>query len=197
MPRLILFSGGVESTGLASISDPGDILLSIDNPYQSFMTIYNVPRSQKIASLLERELIQFRFGQKIQHVIPFVHQLNHFISVAHLFVTGRNDITEVWLGRNLEETESQTAERADLFHRMISAWNIMNPKIPFNIPLNHLRKKEYWNLIPDHIKPWVYFCYSTGSDVAAQGQLHYNGLHIPGCGQCPKCHEFRNQVMLA
>ena len=96
----------------------------------------------------------------------------------------------------LEETESQTQEGADLFQRMLSAWNIMNPMIPFNIPLNHLRKKEYWNLIPDHVKPWVYFCYFTDRDEYPRGPLHYNGMPIPGCSKCLKCQEFQNQVML-
>lgn len=171
MSRLILFTGGIESTALLTISKPGDVLLSIEPTYPNDFTTYRKESSEKIAA---------HFGHAVQHAkasIPiepmpyrFVHQMRTFISVCNLWVAKDGRITEVWCGRNSAEPGEKLKPFID---QMMSAWSVLHPNVPFLHPLDHLSKREQWELIPPELKPLLSSC-----------------LHHRMCGTCHKCLEW-------
>lgn len=183
--RIILFSGGVESTALATMSDKNDILLLSEFPFKSYHMGYDLDKAKTIANLLDRELIVFKCELPI---IPknWMHQLNWLVFVAHLLTQSRNNVSDIWYGRNsydITYSEQTLRELQDVNSnwknwKALNAWKELQPTIPFHSPLENLTKKEQWSMIPDNIKPWVNSC-----------------LFMTNCGQCTKCREFKNLVL--
>ena len=170
MSRLILFSGGVESTALLSLASPDDVLLTIKPTFPSDRATFRASTAERIAE---------HFGLKMHFAgasIPlepvpyrFVHQMQSFVGLASLWVAKDSSITEVWCGRNSKEPGEALAPFID---RMMAAWDVLNPTVPFLHPLDHLSKRQQWDLIPQEIRPLVSSCV----------------LHRM-CGVCKKCLE--------
>lgn len=172
--RLILFSGGVESTAMLTQAKHEDILVTVSKTYRNYALGYNQTSIEYIASY---------YNKKIQYTeinIPvdtnsFVHQMWYLQAVATLWVVKDQDITEVWCGRH--STDLEKPELRSFIDKMMSIWDYTHPNVPFNHPLDHLTKLEQWNLIPNEIKQYVSSC-STGLR----------------CGNCYKCKEFLELV---
>lgn len=168
--KLILFSGGVESTALLTKASPEDIALVIEPTFTTELPTYRRGVVETLAK---------RFGVKLAYAraqIPdlggsdFVHQMTTFISIASIAVTRNSKISEVWCGRNsLEPAEGIR----DYIQRNMRAWQLLHPQVPFLHSLDHLTKQEQWNLIPEDVKPLVSSC------------IHHNF-----CGSCYKCKEW-------
>lgn len=166
--NLILFSGGVESTALMTMAKPGDVALVIQLPYS--MPSFRPDSVKKIAS---------HFGVRLAYVSPelpdlgggvFAHQMTTFVSVCSMFVARHPNITEVWCGRNSSEPSAGIARMIE--DHMI-AWARMHPATPFLHPLDHLSKREQWELIPRVVRPFISSC-----------------VYHSFCGTCPKCKEW-------
>lgn len=170
MSRLILFSGGVESTALLSQAKPEDVLLTILPTFPSDMATFRKKSAEAIARHygLEVRYVQIEI---LLEPLPytFVHQMRVFVSVANLWVAKDTRITEVWCGRNIKEPGSAIAS---FIEQMMSAWKILHPQVSFLHPLDHLSKREQWELIPEEIRPLVSSCV----------------FHCM-CGTCYKCLE--------
>ena len=174
--RLILFSGGVESTALLTIAEKQDILLLSDLPFAKYQTGYDKSKCEQIADYFGNRIIFYECcmpddGDKWQH------QIHWLMTAAHLYVNSRNDITEVWHGRSLDENRKMSSQKIDTYARHEEAWRILNPKIKLFKPLEFLSKKQQWNLIPDEVKPLVNSC-----------------IYANNCGTCHKCKEFKTQI---
>ena len=55
----------------------------------------------------------------------------------------------------------------------MEAWKLMHPTIPFLHPLDHLSKRQQWELIPEDVRPLVSSC-----------------IYHAMCGQYYKCREW-------
>jgi 7-cyano-7-deazaguanine synthase in queuosine biosynthesis len=168
--RLILFSGGVESTALLTQSRPGDVLLTIQPTYPNDLTTYRQGSAEQIA---ERYGLKMNFAGATVPLEPrpyrFVHQMRVFVSVANLWVAKDASITEVWCGRNAKEPGPSLAP---FINQMMDAWDVLQPTVPFLHPLDHLSKREQWELIPQDVRPLVSTC-----------------MFHRMCGTCKKCLE--------
>lgn len=170
MSRLILFSGGVESTALLTQSRPDDVLLTIEPAYPHDVATFRRASAEKIAA---RYGLKMNFAGVTVPLEPqpyrFVHQMRVFVSVANLWVAKDSSITEVWCGRNAKEPG---ASLAPFINQMMDAWDVLHPRVPFLHPLDHLGKREQWELIPQDVRPLVSTC-----------------VFHRMCGTCKKCLE--------
>jgi 7-cyano-7-deazaguanine synthase in queuosine biosynthesis len=172
--RLILFSGGVESTALLTMSDPKDFLLIVEPPWPDNNETFNRSAVEEISSYFK---LKTHYAQiKIDFFSKYTswsHQIVYIFSVCHIFCSRYPEVKEVWYGLHRNEMDKEWKE--NLYRKKIKAWNFLFPDIPFYIPLIHLTKREQWGLIPDEIKPKVRSC-----------------IHDVPCGKCLKCLEFQN-----
>lgn len=168
--RLILFSGGVESTALLTNAQAGDIALTILPTYGSDKPSFREDTTLKIARYFNIPQMYAKATLPDFGSFGFVHQMSVFVSICNIIVAREKNITEIWCGRNSAEPSDDIL---DYIERNMKAWNILNPEVAFNHPLDHLSKKEQMDLIPDEIKPLVSSC------------LYHNA-----CGQCFKCKEY-------
>lgn len=170
---LILFSGGVESTALLSISKPNDILITVDNVYQNYTSAYNRDSIDAIAQEYNKKINYCTVELPIA-VTFHVHQMWYLMAVAGLWAVADPDIAEVWCGRNSAEPG---AELKPFIDEMMSKWAVMYPKVEFRHPLDHLTKKEQWDIIPVTVQKHVHSC-----------------VHQTDCGLCPKCVEYAEML---
>lgn len=174
MSRLILFSGGVESTALMTMSTPDDIAFVIrptDVSSDRELT-YNQSSVEAITGLygLQLHYATFSIPKLAEMKDCFVHQMKTFIGLAHIMVNQYPFITEVWCGRNCDEPSPAIAP---MIEQHMAAWAILNPNVPFLHPLDHLSKVEQMALIPKEIRHHISSCVT-----------HNN------CGYCFKCKEY-------
>lgn len=168
--KLILFSGGVESTALLTQANHDDIALVIDPVYANDMVTYRKHTMEQIAKAYGLNVVYVNFQLPEFQDSVFVHQMSTFISVCNLMVQRNPQITEVWCGRNVLEP---TQDIREFIEKNMAGWNTLHPDIPFNHPLEHLTKKQQWDLIPENIRPLVSSC-----------------IYHKFCGRCYKCKEW-------
>lgn len=176
--RLILFSGGVESTALLTIADKKDLLLICDIPRKDFVGGLDHTKCRTIAAIYGNEYIEFKFPVRIEGK-QWMHQINWFIFACHLVAESRGDISEVWLGMHHDESYRVNnyhypIDRRRILEKCMTAWHVLQPKIKFLIPLEFETKDKQWQRIPDNVKKYVNWC-----------------NHNNDCGVCRKCLEFK------
>lgn len=168
--KLILLSGGVESTALLTRSTPEDIALVIEPTFSNDLPTYRRVSVELMAKRYGVSLVSAKADLPDLGSRKFVHQMSTFISLASLLVARNPRIDAVWCGRN-------KAEPADNIKGYIEdcmkAWAILHPLVPFQHPLDHLTKAEQYALIPKEVKPLVSSC-----------------IHHRFCGLCYKCKEW-------
>lgn len=174
MSRLILFSGGVESTALLTLSTPDDIAFVAKpfNDANNYVVTYKQSSVEAIASFygLQPHYAVYKMPEVDRQKKKYIHQMIAFIGIAHMMVNQYSDITEVWCGRNCDEPSPAIAL---MIEQHMAAWAILNPTIPFLHPLDHLSKVEQMALIPKEIRHHISSCVT-----------HNN------CGHCFKCKEY-------
>ena len=174
MSRLILFSGGVESTALMTMSTPNDIAFVIRPMDMKEVSTALTYKQSSIDAISKFFNMPVHYGEymlpRIQTKTSHIHQMKMFIGMAHLMVNRYPDITEVWCGRNCDEPSPAIAS---MIEQHMAAWPILNPTIPFLHPLDHLSKVEQMALIPKEIRHHISSCVT-----------HNN------CGRCYKCKEY-------
>ena len=175
MSKLIFFSGGIESTALLNNADPTeDVLVTV---------LPTFPRGIVTSKLESAQSIAQRFGFTVNYAqiqLPvepepynFVHQARTFFSVANLWVAKDIKITELWFGRCLEDIDPPSRPA-----KIVEAWNLLYPNIPWTRPLEHVSKWDQWKSIPLDVQPLVSSC------------VTYNN-----CGQCFKCQEVQKLII--
>jgi 7-cyano-7-deazaguanine synthase in queuosine biosynthesis len=173
MSRLILFSGGVESTALLTKASKDDIVMTIRDTSPNDHYTYHPNRIEEIARA---------FKVKIQYTdlkIPimkeqFVYQLWTFIPIAMMWCSRFPQITEVWYGLNNREPSPAPIVQ-ESFEKCKKIWSIAFPEISLKFPLRHLSKDQQWKMIPKHIQPLISNC-----------------LNNNFCGLCRKCVELKH-----
>ena len=169
--RLILFSGGVESTALLTRALPGDVLLTIEPTFPNDRPTYHPRNARQIAAMFGHK-VHFAHASIPLEPLPyrFVHQMRVFVSLCNLWVAKDARITEVWCGRNSAEPGPKLKPFID---QMMAAWAVLQPQVPFLHPLDHLSKRQQWELIPPEVRHLVSSC-----------------MHHQMCGTCAKCLEW-------
>lgn len=172
MRRLILFSGGVESTALLTIANSSDIILICDIPRKDFGGGLDWEKCRRIARHFGNETIEFKFATKIEGK-QWMHQINWFIFPCHMIAESRGDISEIWWGIRYNDGIN-LPERRHIFEKCMCAWKILQPTINFISPLESLSKTKQWQMIPNEVKRYVNWCNTNNN-----------------CGVCRKCLEFK------
>lgn len=171
MSRLILFSGGVESTALLTRSSLSDVLVTILPTYPNDIATFRKDSAEAIAKHYGLRMNYVRIEMPVEPIpYNFVHQMRSFISVANLWVAKDLSITEVWCGRNVKEPGPALAP---FIEKMMAAWAVLHPTVPFLHPMDHMTKRQQWDAIPKEVRPLVSSC-----------------VHHRMCGVCKKCMEW-------
>jgi len=168
MSRLLMFSGGVESTALLTTLDPNnDYALTVthecNEPTMAFPTAD--------LNLVKKILAHYKFHR-------FIH-----VHLKHNYMTGmyEGEYQRVWLfpaaimiaGKLPEVKELVFGYHADevfnseVYDRWCAAFSLMYPDKKVNDYLRHKTKSEHWDMIDDAVKPYVVSCY-----VEAAGYPH-------------------------
>lgn len=172
MPRLILFSGGVESTALVTMADKADVLLTSELPFKTYKSGYDLERCKAIAKIRGHRLVTFHCEMRLNRA-KWMHQLNWLLMAANLFVNAEEGFDEVWIGLQPQDVKEEFKQA--LYERMFAMWDALCPGVKLSAPLRHLTKKMQWDLIPEELRPLVNSCLLSND-----------------CGQCRKCLEFRS-----
>lgn len=177
MKRLILFSGGVESTAMLTMADAAvDQVLTVSPTFPAGIRTFN---ENSVYEITGHYGFKPAFAQISLPVEPmpynFVHQLHTFFSISHLWCEKDQSITEVWYGLNCTDLKPHNEP---VYKKISTAWNFLHPEVKFNFPLSAYSKQEQWDMIDDLVKPLVNTCVT-----------HNN------CGMCSKCKEFQELVV--
>ena len=165
--RLILFTGGIESTAMLANSFVGDIALTLYDRGEPD-PLFNMDAARAIAKLLNRRhIVGWMDVGIVRDRSHTVFQLFHLMAGASMFVSKDPSITEVWFGLNSAEPAPMWVV---IVRRMIEGWKLLHPDVPFHSPLIAYSAREQWDMIPEHVQPLVRNC-----------------LHDTQCGTCRKC----------
>ena len=170
MKRLILFSGGIESTAMMVIKDEADVVITIEDESPNEMPTFKRYAVDSISKVMNFDVnyckIQIPSERPTEH---FVYQLWTFVSIASLWVNRDTSIKEVWYGLNSNEPYQPCMEQ---FERIVKGWEAMHPNVKLVFPLRAMTREQQWRIIPDNIKLLVRNC-----------------MFNKNCRQCRKCVE--------
>lgn len=170
--KLVLFSGGVESTAMLNLVSDKDIVTTLRDNSSDIPNSYNQDAVENICGELGIKVHYTDLSIPIRHERPNLYQFLTFVHVAGLWVTRFPKITEVLHGLNADEPRGYFKE---IFDRYINIWNSFYPNTKFVFPFKDMKKIDIWNLIPERIKPLVISCNQP----------------IP-CNHCNKCVELKD-----
>lgn len=171
MSRLILFSGGVESTAMLTLANEKDIVTTIRDTSKDIYRTYNEKSVEEITKKLEITLHYTDLALPLKHRKYFHYQLLTFIHVAGLWVSRFPEIKEVWYG--LSSVGPAEVAKKD-FDYCVDFWKRSHPNIELVFPLQHMGKKDIWKLIPKDVQKLVINCNQKIQ-----------------CNRCHKCSELR------
>lgn len=154
MSRLILFSGGVESTALLSIAGNADYLLTVVMESEWYAPSIDLDKNKKLAGMSGLNSIRVKMNYPVLEGLRFVHQVQHFLGVCNVLVQAYG-FTEVWMGLNSTEPPAHSKASYD---RAFAAWEKLCPDVPFIVPFGHMTKAEQWRLIPKEMREFVVSC---------------------------------------
>lgn len=179
--RLILFSGGVESTGLLGYKNPEDVVFTVEDLSPGADITFNYDAVTRITAALQIELKLCQLTVPCDNPQRGYYQLWSILPMASIYITKNPGIgiTEVWYGLNLGLGDEITLP-SKKFAQLEAGWKLQHPNIPITFPLVHMTKREIWNTIPNHIRPLVRNCTTNvgrGKDI--------------NCGVCAKCCELK------
>ncbi len=177
--RIVLFSGGVESTLMAQASEEGDLLLTIRPPFAEYFSGIN-PKAGDIARLYEREHQQMDSWilPELPSRVRFVHQIWWLGLTAELLTRRYPDYDMIWYGgytRSMEDVAVKVKHSVRT-GEVDKQWRDFHWEHPglVTTPYRHLTKAEQWSLIDPKVRPLVSPC--------------LKGFR---CGECWKCDEFQ------
>lgn len=171
--RLILFSGGVESTALLSLKQPNDVVFVVDELSSNYGPSFNRAAVQWISAhypvAVEYATIDIGFRA---FDMPFLYSFWGIMAAVGLRCARDMSIKEVWYGMHNGEPYSRMRPQ---FDRIVDGFKVTHPDVEFKSPLYHLTKEQQWkDHIPDRIKPYVRNC-----------------VYTEACGKCLKCKELQ------
>lgn len=171
MSRIILFSGGVESTAMLTLANKDDIVMTIRDTSPNHYYTYHPIAIEKIASAMNHEIQYTDIKIPTEKTKKFLYQLWTFVPIAIIWASRFPEIKEVWYGLNSSEPSTNAKED---FQKCVNTWRTAFPKIMLRFPLKYLSKEQQWNMIPKRVQPLISNCL-------------YNNF----CGVCRKCVELK------
>jgi len=190
MRRLILFSGGVESTALLTLKSPEDVVITIQDTSPSGVMSFNKQAVLNIAAAMQCEVkfctIHTPYGDPLvgEKVQP-VYQLWPFLAVASAWCAKDPSISTIWYGYSLPQDEFDGTDSLyapwKKYAQLYDGWNIMHPTVSIVFPTKKYTKLQHWEMIPDHVKPLVRTCLKN---------VHPD--KDENCGTCRKCLELKS-----
>ena len=197
--RLILFSGGVESTAiLSSMANDTDFVITftkenwaLKNSWVNVEAVKRIIAKLKIKNHLFYDIPPPPSLDLYNEKIPR-HQVDVIFPFVLYFLRVNPQISEVYYGNNSEDIPKQIEKgHGNMYDEWFDIFSIgweLTPgstakdyKRRINVlhPLGKLTKKDHWMLIPDEVKPDVYSCWS---------RMGPNPSEEP-CGTCGKCEK--------
>ena len=173
MSRLILFSGGVESTAMLTLANENDIVTTIRDTSKDMYRTYSEKAVEEITKKLEIPLHYTDIALPLKHRKDFLYQLLTFIHAAGLWVTRFPEIKEVWYG--LDKDGGAGVAKKD-FDYCVDFWKRSYPNIELVFPFQYMETKDIWKLIPKDIQKLVINC------------THPQKIQ---CNDCHKCSVLR------
>lgn len=188
MSRLLLFSGGVESTAMMTIKNPEDPVITIQDISPGEEATFNRLAVQNIAAAMNFDVEFCTFHIPFQRPKrSWNYQMWYFLPIAGLRIIKDRRITELWYGGEKAGSEPPFTEGVTSldepnkkYKRLKAAWDTMFPHVPLVFPLEQYTKQEQWAFIPDHVKPLVRTCVTN---------IH--PTEDKNCGICRKCQELK------
>ena len=156
MPKLLMFSGGVESTALLHLLDPKEDYIGIIDLHTEVDIIpdHDLTKQHKILG---------HFGFKNvcvcnMNLSPVKNMgggdtSSQYQPFAELLVA-KLPVDELWWGCHRDDHHDEAK-----WSRYREAFKLMHPHCAVRQPFEDKTKEEQWNLIDDEIKPFVVSCY--------------------------------------
>lgn len=153
-----MFSGGVESTALLHLLNPVEDYVGIIDFHCRFANSFDHNLDMQHKILMHYGIHNISVcSMKMDYVKNMVHgdTSGQYQPFASLFAERLPHLTEVWWGCHKTDTHDD-----EKWSRYREAWALMHPTCKVRQPLEHLTKKEQWELIDDEVKPFVISCYT-------------------------------------
>ena len=174
MGRLILFSGGVESTALLTIADRhNDTALLVNDVSHERDATANMVDAMKVLSAMAFRVITVDmcvWGGNFPRR-TFVQQMWGFMAACSLVCSKHDVFNVVWYGMHKGEPNEglnrQQHYAATYGFERAHGMQVMSP-------LHDETKAQQWARIPDYVRPLVRNCYTLNN-----------------CGHCRKCTELK------
>lgn len=185
MKRLILFSGGVESTALLTIKSTEDVVITIEDTSPGETATFNKQAVLNIAAAMQCD-VKFCTvftpyeRPRTNDQTHWVYQLWPFLAVASTWCAKDPSITALWYGGEYGGVDL-LYDPWKKYVQLRDGWNLMHPNVPIVFPLEAYTKVEHWDMIPDHVKPLVRTCL-----------LNVHPDKDENCGTCRKCLELKS-----
>jgi len=190
MKRLILFSGGVESTALLTIKSTEDVVITIEDTSPGETATFNKQAVLNIAAAMQCD-VKFCTvftpyeRPRTNDQTHWVYQLWPFLAVASAWCAKDPSISTIWYGYSLPQDESDGTDSLyapwKKYAQLYDGWNIMHPTVSIVFPTKEYTKLQHWEMIPDHVKPLVRTCLKN---------VHPD--KDENCGTCRKCLELKS-----
>lgn len=192
---LVAFSGGVESTALLEYCVN---LYGKDSVVALTTSVVNDPLfSGHKPQRLYTQMIAQRYGVRHhivdRHVPPNTGKFPTFSVFlwghdALMYCLGNRNVTRFVSGVHSEEHHHHQAALLIQLFKDVIAFNRL-PTLREH-PLENVSKLDQWNMIPDDVKPLVWYCAGYKSRTADGERT----ISYEKCGVCTKCNEFTRLV---
>ena len=168
MARLLMFSGGVESTALLGMMNPVndyvgiiDFHSPIDAPDHDLIRQWKILshygfQNVCVCTLKMTRTNNQRLGDTSSQYQPF----------ADLMVARMSNIDQLWWGCHAGDTHDD-----EKWTRYRKAFSIIHPHCQVVQPLEKLTKREQWDMIDDEVKPFVVSCYEHHPEIVDNCKL--------------------------
>ena len=158
-----MFSGGVESTALLHMLDPAKDYIGIIDLHTEVDTIpdHDLDMQSKILSFFGfKNVCICNMNMNYVEGMGGGDTSSQYQPFAELLVAKLPNVTELWWGCHNEDSHDEAK-----WSRFRQAWKLMHPHCAVLQPLQHLSKKEQWDLIDDNIKEYVVSCYQHHPEI--------------------------------
>lgn len=181
---LIMFSGGLDSTGVLWRYINGDRLLHVHHLYLVNRENRAKAEDRAVSDVVAymRRIRDFGFSESY-HEYPcyggnFIWDSDIFSFVAGAICLSMPSVREVAVGMTLSDMRAGMSVRVERANRIFDAFGSEAKKV---YPLSGMRKREVFDMIPSDLRDLTWSCRTPV----------YSGDDISCCGRCASCAEMR------
>lgn len=173
MGRLILFSGGVESTALLTIANRhNDMALFVNDTSHHLDRTADMNAAANVLRAMAFPMLSVDlcvWGGNLRRR-PFVQQMWSFMAACSLVLAKHDAFNEIWYGMHRgEPNEVCRHQHYAAVHGFEKAHGVH-----VTSPLIRETKEQQWERIPAHVRPLVRNCFTADA-----------------CGTCKKCAQLK------